>query len=203
MLKSPWIIVLLGVLLGTATTVGVIMKNKDAIFVVAKPKKVEEPHAANAPRDWVMRSQEVAKLVKDLQTERAALDDRRKELDQYDERVVNERKELEKVRVEVDAMRKEVTDNLPKLDASEKVNIKSLAKTYATMKPQDAVAVLREMDDSTIVKILSVMKADVVGALFEEMARTKDLDGTLASRAAKISDQLRLLQTPPTTTAAP
>ncbi|MGC3991902.1 MAG: hypothetical protein QM796_19845 [Chthoniobacteraceae bacterium] len=202
MLKSPWFIVVLGVLLGVGTSAFLVMKSLNGI-VAAKPAaaKSTEQYVQFAPRDWTMRSNEFEKLAKDLQDEKEALETRRKELDEYSERLVNERKEIEKVRVQVDEMRKLVTDNLPKLDASEKVNIKSLAKTYSTMAPADAVAVLREMDDSTIVKILSVMKADVVGAIFQEMARTKDGDATLATRAAHLSDQLRLLQTPPTTSA--
>jgi len=199
MLKSPWFIVLLGVLLGVGTSAFLVMKSVSGIVAAQKPVKPVEQFVQFAPRDWTMRSNEVEKLAKDLQEEKATLDARQKDLDDYSERLVNERKEIEKVRVQVDEMRKLVTDNLPKLDASEKVNIKSLAKTYATMAPADAVAVLREMDDSTIVKILSVMKADVVGAIFQEMARTKDGDTTLATRAAHLSDQLRLLQTPPTT----
>jgi flagellar motility protein MotE (MotC chaperone) len=203
MLKSPWFIVILGVLLGVGTSAFLVMKSLSTVVAAAAPKtpKATEQYVQFAPRDWTMRSNDFEKLAKDLAEQKTALEARKKDLDDYSDRLANERKEIEKVRVQVDEMRKLVTDNLPKLDASEKVNIKSLAKTYSTMAPIDAVAVLREMDDSTIVKILSVMKADVVGAIFQEMARTKDGDATLATRAAHISDQLRLLQTPPTTSA--
>ena len=46
----------------------------------------------------------------------------------------------------------------------------------------------------TTVKILSLMKPDVVGALFEEMSRTPDNDGTLARRAALLTEKLRLMK---------
>jgi flagellar motility protein MotE (MotC chaperone) len=203
MLKSVWFLIVLGVVLGTATTVGVMMVNKDAIMNTLKKSEPKLPEPANAPRDWVLRSVEIDKLAADLRQEKAALEDRRKELDQSEARLASECEELRKVRAEVDAMRREVTENIPKVQTTERQNIKSLAKTYSTMKPVDAVAVLREMDDQTVVKILASMKADVVGAIFQEMTRAKDNDGTLAARAAHFSDRLRLLQTESKTSALP
>jgi len=195
MLKSIWFLIVLGVLLGTATTVGVVLLNKDALLTTKKKVDTKLPEPENAPRDWVLRSGEIDKLAADLRQEKAALEDRRKELDQSETRLVSEREEILKVRTEVDAMRREVTENIPKVQTAERQNIKNLAKTYSSMKPMDAVAVLRELDDPTIVKILASMKADVVGAIFQEMTRAKDSDGTLAARAAHLSDRLRLVQT--------
>jgi flagellar motility protein MotE (MotC chaperone) len=156
---------------------------------------------ANAPRDWVFWTEEINKLSTDLKEEREALDVRQKQLDDFEKRLAGAREELSKVRAELDSMRREVTDNIPKIEASEKVNIKNLAKTYTAMKPADAVAVMRELDDQSVVKILASMKADVVGTIFQEMAKAKDADGTLAARAARISEQLRLVQNETKTTA--
>ena len=50
------------------------------------------------------------------------------------------------------------------------------------------------MDDVMVVKILSMMKPDVVAPIFEEMSRTIGADGTLARRAALLSDRLRLIR---------
>ena len=195
MLKSVWFLIVLGLLLGAATTVGVVTLNKDAILTTLKINEPNPPGPANAPRDWILRSGEIDKLAADLKQEKAALEDRRKELDQSESRLASEREEIRKIRAEVDAMRREVTENIPKVQMAERQNIKSLAKTYSTMKPMDAVTVLRELDDQTVVKILASMKADVVGAIFQEMTRAKDNDGTLAARAAHLSDGLRLVQT--------
>jgi len=197
MLKSVWFLAVLGVILGIGTTVGVMILNKAAIFATVKTAEPRLPEPANAPRDWVLRSAEIEKLATDLRQEKAALEDRRKELDLSESRLTSEREELRKVRSEIDLMRREVTDNIPKVQTAERQNVKNLAKTYAAMKPVDAVTVLRELDDQTVVKILSCMKADVVGAIFQEMTRARDNDGTLAARAAQLSDRLRLVQTEP------
>jgi hypothetical protein len=45
------------------------------------------------------------------------------------------------------------------------------------------------------VKILSLMKSDVVGAIFEQMSALVGTDGTpLARRAALLSEKLRLMK---------
>jgi flagellar motility protein MotE (MotC chaperone) len=194
MLKSTWFLALLGIVLGIGTTVGVILLHKDAFLAGPVKKEPSSPGPANAPREWVFWTDEITHLAGNLKEERDALDERAQELDQFEKRLVAEKEELGKVRVELEGMRREVTDNIPKIEASERQNVKSLAKTYSTMKPQDAVAVMREMDDSSIVKILASMKADVVGAIFQEMAKAKDADGPLSVRAARLSEQLRLVQ---------
>lgn len=194
MLKSTWFLALLAIVLGIGTTAGVIIMNKDKLLAEPEAAGPKMPWPANAPRDWVYWTDEINKLAANLKEEREALEEREKDLEQVEKRLAGEREELRKVRAELDGMRREVTENIPKIEASEKQNIKSLAKTYSTMKPQDAVAVMREIDDSSVVKILASMKADVVGAVFQEMAKAKDADGSLAIRAARLSEQLRLMQ---------
>lgn len=202
MLKNPFVLAVLAILLGVGTTVGLIWMNKDAILAPPPKKKVVSTSPANAPRDFVYWSDEITKLSADLKTQREALEEKQKDLEQYEKRLAVEREELRKVRTELEGMRREVTDNIPKIQASEKQNIKTLAKTYSAMKPQDAVAVMRELDDASIVKILASMKAEVVAQIFQELAKAKDADGTLAARAARISEQLRLVQSEPKLTSS-
>ena len=78
--------------------------------------------------------------------------------------------------------------------ADEAKNLKSLAQTYTNLTPKAAVAIIKEMDDITVVKILSLMKADIVGPIFEEMAKSNDATNQLARRAAVLSEKLRLMK---------
>jgi flagellar motility protein MotE (MotC chaperone) len=62
------------------------------------------------------------------------------------------------------------------------------------------------MPETDAAKILSVMKKDASGKILGEMARMKDpnaedgaKDATLTLKAAKITDQIRLLNQYPTT----
>jgi dihydropyrimidinase len=47
---------------------------------------------------------------------------------------------------------------------------------------------------ATAVKILALMKAETVGPIFEEMAKAAGTEGSLARRAAQLSEKLRLMK---------
>jgi flagellar motility protein MotE (MotC chaperone) len=110
------------------------------------------------------------------------------------------REELLRLRGEIEKMRDDLTSQTTELVSTEKSNIRNLARSYAIMKPAEAVAILSQMSDANIVKLLATMKADIVAKILGEMAKTKDPSApadsktTLANRAATISDQLRLFK---------
>jgi Mg/Co/Ni transporter MgtE len=65
------------------------------------------------------------------------------------------------------------------------------------MPPTNAVLIFRELDEDTVVKILSAMKPDRVALILGEMARIVDKDRAdepPSRRAARISDKLRLMK---------
>jgi len=62
----------------------------------------------------------------------------------------------------------------------EAANLKKLAQTYGALTPKSAVAIFREMDDTTLVKLFSLMKPDVVGPIFEEMGKQSATDAAIA-----------------------
>ena len=105
-----------------------------------------------------------------------------------------EEKELAKVRLEIEALRKQIADRVIEISADEVKNLRALSQTYTNLTPRAAVAIINEMDDNTAVKILSLMKAEVVGPIFEEMSKTAGTDGSMARRAALLSEKLRLMK---------
>jgi len=111
-----------------------------------------------------------------------------------------EQQELDKVRADIESMHQQMEQRITMISADESKNLRSLAQTYTNLSPKGAVAIFREMDDATAVKILSLMKPDVVGPIFEEMANGTSGDPTLARRAAVLSDKLRLLRAAPPST---
>src|SRR5204863_1646263 len=96
-------------------------------------------------------------------------------------------------------LRKQIADRVIEISTDEAKNIRTLSQTYANLSPRAAVAIIRELDDTTAVKILSLMKPDVVGPIFEEMSKTAAADGLLARRAALLSEKLRLMKANKTT----
>ncbi len=153
-----------------------------------------KPAAAKKEKGWDFWTIEIENLSNELKEERARLHQQADLLDQRAARVTAEEKELGKIRADIETLRKEIGDKVIEISVDETKNLKTLAQTYTNLSPHAAVAILREMDDVTTVKILSLMKPDVVGALFEEMSRTPDNDGTLARRAALLTEKLRLMK---------
>jgi flagellar motility protein MotE (MotC chaperone) len=147
-----------------------------------------------AEKGWDFWTIQIDNISTDLKEERAALHKRADLLDQREARLAAEEKELARVRTDIDALRQQIADKVTEISADEAKNIRSLSQTYTTLSPKAAVAIFREMDDSTAVKILSQMKPDTVGAIFEEMSRTTDSDVPLARKAAELSEKLRLMK---------
>ena len=190
MLKSRWFLAVLAVILGVVTCAGTLLMRLQTVShetQVAVHTAVEEAK----PKDWDFWTTEIQTLSSELKAQRQLLDSKARDLDAYAERLKAEKQELVRVRSELEAMRDDLDKTIPVLQASETGNVKSLAKTYAAMKPAQAVSILGEMDDQSIVKLLAVMKPDNVASIFQEMARTT---GGMQARAARISDQLRLLK---------
>ena len=143
---------------------------------------------------WDFWTIEIENLASELKEERARLKKQAELLDQRSARLGAEEQEFAKLRAEIETLRKQITDRVIEISADEAKIIRSLAATYATLTPRAAVAILREMDDGTAVKILSLMKADAAGPIFEEMSRGETGDTPLARRAAQLSEKLRLMK---------
>jgi flagellar motility protein MotE (MotC chaperone) len=141
------------------------------------------------------------KLAKDqLAVREAALIEQQK-------RMESERLELERTRSDIDLMRKQVESYLTEAkglnvkaraeDAvSEMKNLKTLVQTYSAMSPKSTVAIMLQMEDSSAVKILALMKVDVVAGIFEEMGKQAAGDPLMAKRAAKLAEGVKNYRSP-------
>jgi len=151
-------------------------------------------HAEQISQGWDFWTIEIDNLTSELKGEKARLRQQSERLDQRSARIEAERQELEKLRTEIGAMRHEIDQRVIAINADEAKNLHTLAQTYSTLTPHAAVAIMKEMDDTTAVKILSLMKPDVVGPIFEDMANSSGPDASLAQHAALLSDKLRLMK---------
>lgn len=197
-LTKPWFAAVLIVLLQPAVSCFLVMKSASAIVasLVAQAgevgPEVMRPRETRAP--WDMWTPELEKLAQELKTQRDGLKDREQAMTQLEARLASETAELTRTRKEIETQRAEIIQLLTTVGADEIKNLKSLAQTYATLSPKAACAIFSEMDDPTVVKILSLMKADTVGPIFEEMSKDKSEKNNQAQRAAKLSERLRLMR---------
>ena len=160
-----------------------------AAAVPAHPEPVELKK-----KGWDFWTIEIENLSNELKEERNRMRKQAEALEQRAARLAAEEKEFAKLRANIEALRKEIADKVIEITADEAKNLRALAQTYATLTPRAAVTILRELDDTTAVKILALMKPDTVGPIFEEMSKPSASDGQLARRAAMLSEKLRLIK---------
>jgi flagellar motility protein MotE (MotC chaperone) len=64
------------------------------------------------------------------------------------------------------------------------------------MSPKSTVAIMLQMEDSSAVKILALMKVDIVAGIFEEMGKQAAGDPLMAKRAAKLAEGVKNYRSP-------
>jgi flagellar motility protein MotE (MotC chaperone) len=152
----------------------------------------EEAQTVALSRSWDTWTIRVDGLAEELAHEKARLADEAKALDLRATRLASERQELDRLRVTLENFRKSISTQLVETQAGELKNLRMLAQTYSTLTPHGAVSIIRELDDATAVKILALMKPDVIAPILDDMAANTTWAAD-ARRAAALSDKLRLL----------
>jgi len=195
-LQNPIFVAGFGLVLSIGVGVAMSWRALEAAIaqtVVAAAQKKSEPSEIKK-KGWDFWTIEIENLSNELKEERVRLKKQSEALDQRTARLAAEEKEFAKLRADVESLRQQIAERVIEISADEMKNIRSLSQTYTNLSPRAAVAIIRELDDTTAVKILSLMKADVVGPIFEEMSKTAVTDGLLAKRAALLSEKLRLMK---------
>jgi flagellar motility protein MotE (MotC chaperone) len=164
-------------------TMAVLLQKPLALAV--KPQVEEEPPAVDF---WQRHNPEVDQLIQELQREKKDLAKRGAELRELETRLQAERAEINQVTQRVAQLQFEFDQNVTRIKEDEMPNLKKLARMYGSMSPAGVSAILKELDDQTVVKILSLMKEDESAPLLDAMAKDGD---TQTKRAATISEALR------------
>jgi flagellar motility protein MotE (MotC chaperone) len=188
--QSPWLVVLLGIVLGLGTEAGLLISKIGGL----KPQQPLELDLTGVPDkiQWSFLTPALDEMREELRTRLEKASARESELDEYAMRLQAERSEIEKLKSDLESMRTELTGTFFEIQSVEEKNLKTLANTYTGLSPTAALAIFREMDDEMVVKILAFMKPEPVANILEEMTKTMDGDESLAARAASISNKLRL-----------
>ncbi len=195
-LPIPLIAAILGLVLGLGT--GLYTFNRAAEVALEHAIKMV-PHKdalinEERERGWNFWTIEIEELANELKGERDRLRKQSDQLERREAQLTAERQELNKVRTEIEGLRQEIASKVIEINADEVKNIRVLSQTYTNLTPKAAVAIIRELDDAIVVKILSVMKPEIVAPIFEEMSRSTGGDMPLSKRAALLSDRLRLIK---------
>jgi flagellar motility protein MotE (MotC chaperone) len=196
LLRSPVLLIAFATVAGACAGLWPLWQAGTRAIAAAAAVAVEraEPVAARRAQGWDFWTIEVDNLASELKEEKARLKKQAESLDQRAARVAADQAELTKLRASIEQMRKELGDRVLEIKGDETKNLRALSQTYSNLTPKAAVAIIKELDDTTVVKLLSMMKPDVVAPIFEEMSATAGADGPLAKRAATLSEKLRLMK---------
>ena len=195
-LLNPLSATIVAIIIGTAVGLFWYRTKAQAILAALPVRTVAGPTGPKAmaeakAKGWDFWTVEVDNLSSELKGEKERLKTESDQLDIKAQRLAAESQELDKIRANLDAMRREINDRVVEVGADESKNLRTLAAMYSNLTPAGAVTIFQEMDDSTAIKIMSLMKPDIVGPILEAMAHGGQ---TQAHRAAVLSDRFRLLK---------
>ncbi len=194
-LQNPLVVAVLASVMSALLGVTLVWRAAGPMIAASLIKPaVKELPLIQKERGWDFWTIEIENLSTELKEEKARQAKKSELLDRREARVVAEETELAKVRADIEMLRKEVGTKVVEISSDESKNIRTLAQAYTILTPKAAVAIIRELDDATVVKILSVMKPEVVAAIFEEMSSAAGADGPLAKRVAMLSEKIRVMR---------
>lgn len=182
-LQGPVMAILLGGL-SFLLTMGFLLKEG----LAARQMEAEQAAEPVFTGFWDQNNPEVDLLVAELRKEKEGLKKREDLLKDLEIRLGAERAEINAITQRVHQMQLEFDQHIVRVKEEEAANLKKLARLYATMTPEGAALILKEMEDSSVVKILMHMKETESAPLLEGIAMMGEMQ---ARRAAGISEQLR------------
>jgi flagellar motility protein MotE (MotC chaperone) len=184
-LQSSWMAALIGGVLYLVTTFFLI---RPADFAGVVNSAEAAPNPAGSGPSWTFRNPEFDQWVREIQQQKAALETRAQQLKDYETRLNTEREEFATVTKSIEQMQADFDKNVLRLKAAEIENIRRQAKLVSAMSPEGAAALLRQMPDDDVVRILYVMKADEASLLLDTMSKLGETD---AKRAAALTERMR------------
>lgn len=195
-LQSPWVAVLIGGLLYLGTTLAILRPEK---LAGASQDTETRPRSADDDPSWRFHNQEFNQWVTQIKDEKDALALRAQQLDELQKRINADRQEISTVTQTVAQMQSDFDKNVIRFKAQETENVRHQAKLIAAMSPEGSAAMIREMSDDDIVRILFIMKTDQASLVLDSLSKVGVNE---AKRAAMLTVMLHQVLPTPTNNAA-
>jgi len=191
---NPIVVIAIALLLGVGTGLSMFWKAALPLIAASQAARAKAVDEGKPDAPWGFWTIEIENLASELKDQKAVFKKREEELAQREERLNAERQELTKQRQQLEALRSDISSRITSIQADEMKNLKSLVATYSNLTPKSTLTIFKEMDDTMVVKLLSLMKTDIVSPLFEEMSKQAASDPAMGKRVATLSEKLRLLK---------
>jgi flagellar motility protein MotE (MotC chaperone) len=183
--QSSWLAVLVGGLLYFGTTLAILRPAKFAGLNLSRQQI--ELSAADDP-SWKFRNPEFNQWVAQIKEEKDALALRTQQLDELQNHIAADRQEINIVTQTVAQMQADFDKNVIRFKAQETENVRHQAKLIAAMSPEGSAALVRQMSDDDVVRILFIMKTDQASLILDNLSKLGAAD---ARRAALLTVRLQ------------
>jgi flagellar motility protein MotE (MotC chaperone) len=149
---------------------------------------VKTPMIAEDDPSWKFHNPDIDQWVSQLKSERETLAVREQQLKEWETRLAAESREIAAVTQAVTRSQQEFDKRVLLFTDQQKDNVKKQLKVIAGMTPDGAAAMLNEMPDDEVARLLYAMKPDVSAAILDAMSKT---GGAFARRAAALTDRIK------------
>ena len=189
--QSSWFAALIGALVYLGATASLLTPGKFAGLGPAE----ETARSADDDPSWKFKNPEIDQWLAQMKDEKEALAQREQQLTDWQNRLAAERQEISTVTQTVAQLQSDFDRDVVRLQSQQMENVRRQAKLIAAMSPEGAAALLKQMPDDDVVRLLFTMKADVASAILDMMSKESE---AAAKRAADLTLRLRQVLPPAT-----
>ncbi len=172
-----------------------LIAGKDSAGQVNSSGKTKTPIANNGTEnilDIGLTGDEI-KLLKELSKRRDKLDQYERELSEKESLIKSSEEKLESKMTDLKNLQNKVDALLKQLDAKSSLRVKSLAKIYESMKPQEAAKIFDELEMPILLEIMHNMKEIKVAPIIAQMnpSRAKEVSLEFAKLSSETDNILQ------------
>ena len=188
-LKSSWFLALASCLLYLATTAALLRPEQ---FAAVRATRAAN-RSANDDPSWRFRNPELEQWLEEIKNEKAALALREQQLRELQTRLDAERQEILTLTQTVHQLQTDFDKGVIRFREDESENLKRQTKIIKGMSPEGAAAMLNEMPDDEIVRLLFLLKPDETSQILDSMSKAGKSE---AKRAAELALRIRKVVSP-------
>lgn len=141
---------------------------KENIFHLVEKILVDEQEEPYSPTKG-KQSEELLRLAEKIEKEEEEIATKRKEMDQFNARLLVQEEELKKRGKEILILRNEAQDYMKERKEQQSEDMSWLAGVYEKMKAEEAATIIQELDENLVLSILSQMEEKQVAKILEAM----------------------------------
>jgi len=184
MLQSPLVVVPVACLMFFGTMF-VLLRSLPIGQVTVAEKEVP---TANDDPSWKFHNPDIDQWVSQIKDERDSLAVREEQLKEWEARLSAESREIATVTQAVTKTQEAFDKRVLQFTDQQKDNIKKQLKVITDMSPDGAVAMMNELPDDEVARMLYTLKPDVSGAILDAMSKQ---GGPAAKRAATLTERIK------------